>query len=378
MLLYFVIIVFCLIFEFLPVFCNEKIKIIISLIIGIFLCFGYMTGSDWRAYEVIYYDLDIKEPLRAQVEYGYQFYMFLFRLFSVDFWTFFITTKVILYAINIRFLMLYNKDKFYFTLAFFISFFGLSLFIDNPMRNLIAVSIFLFSIKYLIQRRFIKYILIILFASLFHISTILIFPLYWLVKLSLGKKKLIAVYILFNILLWVFDAQLRSLFNFETGITFIDSKISFYFGDNATGSIYTENRIFSLGLMVRFLLFFVLVYSEKQIKDRFGIVFFNLVILSFFFHRLGIGIPLFGRFLFFVSIPFAIVMIDLINSFEMKSRPFYAIFVALITFYTTYTTITLDYKYIPYTNYLTYIMKKEKPSYYERSMYNFRNSPYAK
>lgn len=376
MLLYFGIVLICIILDYVSVFRHEKIKIAVSLLVSIFLCFGYMTGSDWRTYELMYYDVDIKEPLKAQIEWGYHVYMLLFRLLSIDFWSFFIFTKVILYSIIVRFILLYNKDKFYITLAFFISFFGLSLFIDNPMRNLIAVSIFLFSIKYIIQRKLFKYMLIILFASLFHISTLLLFPIYWLVNFDFGKKKLIIVYVVFNILLWLFDSQLKALFNFETGIPFIDSKISFYFGDDGTGDTYTENRIFSLGLMVRFLLFFILVYSEKQIKDRFGFVFFNLVILSFFLHRLGIGIPLFARFLLFVSVPFSIVMIELVNSFEKKSRPFYLGFIISIIFYTTFTIITIDYKYIPYSNYLTYVLNKEKPSYYERSMYNFRNSPY--
>jgi hypothetical protein len=337
-----------------------------------------MTGSDWRAYEQIYYAVDINDPFSAVVEYGYHFYMYVFRLFAIDFWTFFIFTKFVLYILTVNFILKFNKDKFYITLAFFISFFGLSLFIDNPMRNLIAITIFLFSIKYIINRQLIKFLAIILVASAFHISTLILIPIYWLAKMELDKKWLLAIFIIFNIVLWIFDSQLRSYVNFETGIPFVDSKISFYFGDNSQGNIYTENRIFSLGLLVRFILFIILIHSQKLIKERFGNVIYNLAVLSFFFHRLGIAVPLFGRFLFFVSIPFSIIIVDLILAFEKKSRPVYFLFLTLIIFYTTFTTITLDYKYIPYSNYLSYVAKKEKPSFHERSMYNIRKSPYKK
>ena len=42
----------------------------------------------------------------------------------------------------------------------------------------------------------------------------------------------------------------------------------------------------------------------------------------------------------------------------------------------TYTTITADYRYIPYSNYFQYLMQ-DKPSYKYRSIYNIQNSPYV-
>ena len=41
-----------------------------------------------------------------------------------------------------------------------------------------------------------------------------------------------------------------------------------------------------------------------------------------------------------------------------------------------YSRIFSTYRYIPYTNYLTYALKGEFPSYSYRSAYNHNNSPY--
>lgn len=379
MIIYFAILFLCLFSEFIQEFKSKEWRFLVIVVVGIFLCFGYMSGSDWRGYEELYNSIDTNNPFEfITCEYGYYFYMFIFRLLNIDFWTFFILTKIILYLISISYILKYQNKNFYLTLSFFISFFGLSLFIDNPMRTLIAASIYLFSIKYIEKRDLKRYLLVVVFASLFHITVLIMLPLYWLVNLNFKTRSIIITYIAINILLWVFNGYFRALFSIQSGIPYIDSRLAFYFSDDSSGTIYSENRIISLGLLVRFLLFTILVLSRKKIVDKYGNVFFNLAVFSFFFHRLGISIPIFGRFLFYISIPFCISMIDLKNSFTLKSRKLYLVFLLFIIFFTTFKLITFDYKYIPYTNYLTYIFEQPKPTYEERSNYNFKYSPYKK
>ena len=50
----------------------------------------------------------------------------------------------------------------------------------NIMRQWIAISIFLYSVKYIYARSMFQYIMTMLLASMFHITAIMLIPLYWL------------------------------------------------------------------------------------------------------------------------------------------------------------------------------------------------------
>lgn len=379
MLIYFIVLLICFIPEFITEFKSKKGKILIITTVGLFICFGYMVGSDWRAYEEIYYATDLSRPFdNIPSEYGYYLYMLLFRFFNIDFWTFFIFTKIITYLICIYFILKYQTEHFYLSFTLFIFFYGISLFIDNPMRTLLAATIFLFSYRYLENRNLRGYLIITILASMFHIVTIVMIPFYWLTQYNLKTRTIIISFLTINIILWLFDRQLRDIFSIETGIPYLDARLSFYFSEGSSGKIYTENRIISIGLLVRFVFFILLMLSRKKIETKFGIIFFNMVVFSFFLYRLGIGIPIFERLEFYLCIPFSIAMIDILNSLTIKSRPLYKASLFLLISLSTFKNITLDYKYIPYSNYLSYIFQYQKPSFEERSNYNFIHSPYRK
>lgn len=378
MVIYILLFFVCLLPEFVPKLDSNRTRVFVITFVGIILCFSYMNGSDWRGYEEMYNIIDLESPFEnVNIEYGYYMYMLMYRYLTIDFWIFFIITKVIVYIITIKYILKYQKENVYFTLAFFIGFYGLSLFIDNPMRTLIAGTIILFSFRYIESGRLFNYILIISLASLFHMVSIVMIPIYWLVKKKFDSKSIILIYIVVNVVLWVFDQQFRSLLLLNTGNEYINSRLAFYFAENSTGSIYTENRIISLGLLVRFFLFALLIMSRSKIESNFGHVFFNIVVFDFYFHRLGISIPILGRPEFYVCLPFCIAIVNIANSFNFQSKRFYISFLLILTLYSAIKIITFDYKFIPYTNYLSFIFK-EKPSFEERSNYNFYNSPYNK
>lgn len=58
----------------------------------------------------------------------------------------------------------------------------------NIVRQLIATAIFVFAIRYIIENRLLGYFATIFIASLFHMSAVVLFPLYWLLKWDLSKR----------------------------------------------------------------------------------------------------------------------------------------------------------------------------------------------
>lgn len=63
---------------------NKNIKIVFIIWLYIFLCFGYMTGSDWRAYELQYQSADYYY-YNATYEKGFYTLFYFLKLFISDF-----------------------------------------------------------------------------------------------------------------------------------------------------------------------------------------------------------------------------------------------------------------------------------------------------
>ena len=102
--LYFIPIVLCAVTPFFRELSdNRKWYIFMGVYLWLFLCFGYMTGSDWRVYEEWYYSLDFNRLFYDYyAEPGYYLYMMLFRLLNVGFWPYFILTKTIIFIVIYR------------------------------------------------------------------------------------------------------------------------------------------------------------------------------------------------------------------------------------------------------------------------------------
>ena len=108
----------------------------------------------------------------------------------------FIATAIIIYT----FIMLYIREntKLYdigFYLFICLYFYCSSL---NIMRQWISIAIFLYALKYAYQKKLIKYIIAIVIAASFHITSLLMLPVYLLFRLKLNKRNVI---ILISILL---------------------------------------------------------------------------------------------------------------------------------------------------------------------------------
>ncbi|AEG10749.1 hypothetical protein Sbal175_1473 [Shewanella baltica BA175] len=65
----------------------------------------------------------------------------------------------------------------------------------NIVRQLIATAIFVFAIRYIIENRLYSYFFAIFIASLFHMSAVILFPLYWLLKWNVPKNVVFAIFL---------------------------------------------------------------------------------------------------------------------------------------------------------------------------------------
>jgi hypothetical protein len=346
-------------------------------LVGLFLCFGYMTGSDWRAYELSYTNLQNGNFSEDYIEIGYKIYMILFINLGIGFWPFFIFTKFCLYLITCYFIKKHIPDNFYLAFAIYYCFMGIFVFIDNPMRYLIGSTIFLFSFKYILNKNFLKYVVLCLFAALFHKSFLALIFLYFFLNKSYKTSSIIIFFIALNILMIFFSdhlIQLSKSFNFLYSIDYKNYReivSSYLLADDI------NDKQFSLGLLSRYLIFIILILSRKKIvsSSKYGNIAFNSAILTIYLLRFAFVWPIVMRIAIPLSVFYCVTLgLVVSNSYGLKKISTYS-FLIIIYSGVLFSQITSAYKYIPYTSYLQYI-GIDKPDYSYRDNYNYFYSPY--
>lgn len=377
MLIYFFFLFLILVAEFSKVR-SDLLFYFIIVCVGLFLCFGYMSGSDWRYYELMYNGLQEHNLQDINYEPGYYIYMLPFVFLGIGFWPFFIFTKIILYGVNCYFLKKYSPNHFYFAFAIYYSFFAIFEFIDNPMRNLIAATLYMYSFGFILDKKFIKYLLVCLIAFLFHQSAILLIPLYFILDKSFKAWSIAIVFIIYNIAIFIYGEQLAGFFRTLDLLSYVQTDRAM---QQVSGYLLSDNlkdNPYSLGMIARYLVFVILIIFKKEIvlSSRYGNIIFNSAVLLIFLTRITLIWPIVGRFVMPFSIFYCVALATVIYHSKGNAKLMYYAMLIFIYSGVVYAQITDIYKYIPYTSYLTYI-GTEKPSYDYRSDYNFINSPYV-
>ena len=333
---------FSLLASLLPfIFSKKNDLIIFSLIyIGVIICMGYMTGSDWRSYEAYY--LNDTFP-----DYETSFILLtkIAQVLEIDFWVFLITIKITVYAILIKTLRKYDINLALF-LFIFLSEMGLYLFVDNPLRNFIAFGIFLFALEPLFKRQFIKYSLIVLFASTFHVSALIALPIFFIATLRFNATIVLATFVILLALSYFGDQVLTLVSNILSASG--NERYSSY-----TNEYYLSSNI-NFGLLHRiFFLSLIVYFYPKFQNDLQSKIIFNLALISIIIYPISSNILILKRFDIYLSLFPLWSTLLILESLEKNKL----LFLSLLLSYAIgrmYLLITSDYRYIPYTNYLLY------------------------
>lgn len=233
---------------------KSKILIILMVVIWILLSTRGFLGTDWY----FYYPSFMSNTYIY--EKGYMLYSFLIGSIYKNY-TFFQSI-----TLGIDFICLYfifKKYCKYYILAFVIFFSIQGLFMEvELLRNMKAIILFIFSLKYIEERKFIPYIILNLIGVSFHQSAILYIPLYYLLNINFNKKLIISLFLLGSLIyLSNFDFILNSLDSFGNYLNgSIGEKIDNYL------KVIPKNipRGLNLFYIERVILFLIAYYYEKN------------------------------------------------------------------------------------------------------------------
>jgi len=218
------------------------------------------VGTDYKSYVNWFNEINT-------FSFGYTNFLFnniiyLVKLFTNNpQWLFVITSVIILgliYLHSIKEHEDYDMILFLFiVLGFYFSTF-------NGIRQWIAIAVFIYSFKYIKEKQFFKYLICIIISSLFHITAILLIPVYFLFEINIKDK--------YKIMIIGLSFIIFKLVNFNNVIAFILKKFAFSFyvryfqsGVDLTQSVGSFLPILlSCGMFGFYLLF------ENKLKEKLG------------------------------------------------------------------------------------------------------------
>ncbi|NNH34595.1 EpsG family protein [Acinetobacter sp. NIPH 2377] len=137
----------------------------------------FISGIDYKYY--------IYDP---NVELGYQFLVYNILKFTHNYALYLLTVSIIVVSLMLYSIRKYSKN-YILSIYIYITF-GFYTFLFNTLRQAIALAILFYGVKYFLEKKLIKYLIIVFIASLFHVSAWIMIPFYFLVhsKIKLEVK----------------------------------------------------------------------------------------------------------------------------------------------------------------------------------------------
>lgn len=338
---------------------TRKLFVLFSAII---FCGGYMAGSDWVNYELIYNHATYLNLKYYNSKTGFYLLMLIFKMLGFGFFPFMVICKFFVFYVLSNFLSNIFKS-FYLPFTIFLSTYALFLFVDNPLRFMIAFGFVVLSYKYLLNSKIIPYLLLVIIAATIHISSLIMIFLYFSSYIKIyNKYRVILIYLFFSILL---------------SPAFISQFIARYFPEFiALMGLYYERMItfetsaISIGRIVYFFFFILVINNRDKIinYEKYGMQIYAFTIAYFYLQLLGWSMPTFFRLSLFL-LPFLCISLSIILLSEIRLQRLLRLFFVSYLIFSTISEIYSTYVYVPYTNYFTSLFKDDLPYSY-RAHYN--------
>ncbi|RRD27112.1 EpsG family protein [Fusobacterium canifelinum] len=239
---------------FLKILNKKKLKNITLVFLTLLAGLRYNVGADYLSYRLIFNRIKLGEKIRTEPLY--------WLLNKISFNYTFLLTLVAFLSLYLvfKFINYLDKQNFYFILFGYFSIYYLQWNLST-IRQGIAISFFLYSSIFLFEKKYKKYLFIILIGCFFHKSLVLAFLLYPILKWDIKEKYLLFMFIFFKL----FENEIFMLL--ENFILYYKISYSSYFLG------YVKNQLVGLGITKTYLtrifiyIFIVVLDRKKNIKD---------------------------------------------------------------------------------------------------------------
>ena len=369
-MLYIITFLSCLLIDSLSSPQNRIYRLLLVGWVIVFLCFGYMTGSDWRDYELIYEGS--LEPSRYAVsEWGFDVLLSFFGRIISDFWIFNALCKMAYLGSFVLFMRCFT-DKVWTAVGVAFVFSLLFILIDCPMRFMISLTFIQLGFFFFNKKRHILGTVLFILSILFHVSALFILLLLlssFLFK-NICRLPIIVLFIIFIVALIL--PSIPAFFDIlYSGLSFLNpmERIQRIQEEYSEYEVQTYR---SIGFWKTVVFGSFLILSKKYVLGlKNGQLLFYYSFLFIILSGILSCVPTGFRLGIINGYFFVIVIIELVNrkSFMFSIKPVLKSVGIIALLVLLSHTVMNDWKYTPYSNSIKYILTDHLPYSY-RDMYN--------
>ena len=258
------------------------------------------VGYDYYLYALWFFDaMDKPEFLLAgyKQEKGFLIPMKFLADSTDNYQIMFIVIAAVITAAVMIYIYFYT-EKAYLSVFCFLAF---GVFFNSMcfMRQMIAAAILLFAIGYIKKKQFFRFLVLVLFASAFHISALVMLVFYFLLQVKMNWISL-GVYS---------GAMILYFFFSEAAIEFITQYV--YTGYQLGEDAEITNGVIPIYAVFFGILFLLAFAVRKRLceKDKFNNVFINIMFFNFFFEVIGAKHAVLSRFAILFVMPAIVVLV---------------------------------------------------------------------
>ena len=258
------------------------------------------TGYDYNLYAQVYvnylsmtteeigedrFEKGIAMPMKLLGDVLYRDYQWIFVIYAFFF------------ALALMLILYKTSDKPYLGVFFYITF-GMYFISLNFMRQMFASFIVVLGMRYIKTGQFFRYLIVVLFASCFHLSAIVMIPFYFILRIKANWISL-AAFVGVGALIFIFSWDIIRIL-----AQFIPKYGSTYLAESQADSGEMSGSRFGI-YTVFYGLCFLLVFlfrKRMQEKDPFNKIWINCMFFAFYFDLFSMKHNILGR----LAIPFLI------------------------------------------------------------------------
>ncbi|MGG3564195.1 EpsG family protein [Neobacillus rhizosphaerae] len=214
---------------------------------------------------------------------------------------------------------------------------GLFLVTMNGIRQCLATAIIFSATKYLIEGKKFRYIIVVIFASFFHQSALILIPIYFLVRYKAWSKATV-ILLLFSVLIVLgFNEFSKVLFS-----AIQDSQYGVYSQFNEGGANIFRVIVFAVPIVIAF-------FGREKLREIYpdSDVIINMAIIGLSFMIISVGNWIFARFNIYFELYQIILISWVVKVFRNKDQKlvYYAIVLCYFAYYYYESVINLNIKY---------------------------------
>ncbi|WP_322387298.1 EpsG family protein [Clostridium perfringens] len=301
----------------------------------------YGVGTDYFGYRKIFLKIN-ENNIESNRDWGYYLLNKLVINFSKNPQAIFLVTSFIINFFIIYTIYKYSKlfevsiFLYISTYMYFSSF--------NGIRQWIAASILFFGTKYLLERKFLKYFIIVFIASTFHQTALIMLPVYFLVNHKFKSLKTIILILIGGVIFILYKPFTDLLMQLLEGTKFFND-YNETIGVSGNGANFLRVVVASIPVILSYIMY----NSVNKSTDNKIDILINLSLINCLFMLLGTRHWIFARFLMYFE-PYNLILYPLILiKFDKKNIKL--IYYLLIVFYLLFCILILksgDSNIVPY------------------------------